>query len=107
MQSLTLPVSAFKSKVEGLTVVDVHLSGSGPLDITPSTGSTQFAWAFDAMPVECTFYATNDAAQVYLRCPAPPDLAVIQFVCKRTSTPFSLSVTFAEPACNSPMNPCK
>jgi hypothetical protein len=105
-QSLTLPVGAFKSDVAGLTVVDVHLNGTGPLDITPSTGTTQFGMAFDGMPVTCTLY-TSDATQVYLRCPAPSDLAVIEVVIKQTSTAFTLSVTFSEPACGTPLNPCK
>jgi len=107
MQSLVVPVSSIKPEVDGLAVVDIHLSGSGPLDITPSTGSTQFAWAFNGMPATCTEYATNDDTQVYLRCPVPPDLAVMQFVCKQSSTSFSLSVTFTEPNCGSPMNPCR
>jgi len=106
MQSLTMPISAIRSSVDGLTVVDVHMAGTGPLDITPTTGTTQFALLFDAMPVTCTLYA-DDPNQVFLRCPAPPDLAVIEFVCKQTTTPFSLSVTFTEPACSSPLNPCK
>jgi hypothetical protein len=107
MQSLIVPVSAFKSQVEGLTVIDVQMSGSGRLDITPSTGTTQFGMAFDGAPVTCTLYATNDDTKVYLRCPAPPSLAVIEFVSKQTSTDFSLSLTFTESACSSPVNPCR
>jgi hypothetical protein len=107
VQSLIVPVSAFKSKVEGLAVVDIHLSGAGRLDITPSSGTTQFAWAFDGMPATCTSYLSDDVTQVYLRCPVPPGLSVIEFVCKDTPTAFTLSVTFTEAACRSPLDPCK